>query len=117
MPSTFRAAAVALLMATGQAFAAGGECLLEVNGHVYIDGVCDIRLEGGGSFTILTRRYFAMVQIDTDAGSANGYWNGDAGGSHAHSPLGTLARQGACWVNREAKVCAWRPGTRQAYDR
>lgn len=113
----YRVFAAAFLIASGPAFAASGECLLEVKGRVYIDGACDIRLERGGSFTISDRQYFATVLIDTDQGEASGHWNETPGAGHAHTRLGTLARQGACWVNRDAKVCAWKPGTRRAYDR
>ncbi len=47
-----------------------------------------------------------MVSIDKDTGTGDGWWNGVDADSHAHDPLGKLTRQGACWVNARAKVCA-----------
>src|SRR4051794_17621738 len=100
-----------------EAHAFPGECLLVVNGRSYLNGTCNITMEADGSFSIGTgerhrSRHFAMVQIDSSDGRARGYWNGVAAASHAHDDLGTLVRQGGCWVNKVAKVCAWRPGTR-----
>lgn len=89
-----------------------GTCLLEIGGKRYIDGPCDIDLESDGSFIATAYRdgavsYFAYVLLDGEK-EATGYWNGELGASHAHTPLGTLRRYGACWQNRDAKVCAWR---------
>lgn len=107
-------AAVAALAPCLPAHAAevDGTCLLEVEGKRYIDGPCKIDLEGDGSFIATSYRggaiaYFAYVLLD-GGDEATGYWNGDIGASHAHSPLGTLRRAGACWQNAGAKVCAWR---------
>jgi hypothetical protein len=56
--------------------------------------------------------YFAYVF--PEGGTATASWNGTIpGATHAHTDLGTLTREGACWVNEQAKVCAWRPGTRK----
>lgn len=95
------------------ASAAPVHCFLEVNNHVYVNGICNFEPGGGGSFSIGTgdkarSRYFAYVNIDANEGVARGYWNGEEGESHAHWELGTLVRQGACWVNDHAKVCAKR---------
>ena len=49
-----------------------------------------------------------MIGIDKEAGNATGFWNGPDAESHAHEQLGTLTRQGACWVNERAKICAIR---------
>lgn len=86
-----------------------GRCLLEVDGRRYISGACRIDMEKGGSFQIYDlkkRGYFAYV--DVNGSTAEGYWNEEPGANHAHSPLGTLTRDGACWTNDRAKVCAWR---------
>jgi hypothetical protein len=89
-----------------------GTCLLEVAGKAIIDGPCEIDLESDGSFQIRAYHsgevsYFAYVFLD-GGDKATGYWNGERGAGHAHSPLGTLTRAGACWQNGDAKVCAWR---------
>jgi len=95
-----------------------GKCVLQVKGVSYIDGPCDIYLEKDGNFQIHTikgRLYFADVSLDRDAsGTADGFWNGTIpGADHAHTHLGTLTRQDGCWVNEQAKICAWRGGKLQ----
>jgi hypothetical protein len=113
------AATTALLLpcaSVAQAFM--GNCLLEVDHQVYLDGPCNIEMEGEGSFTIGVgeaegSKYFAYVNLDSDAsGVAVGYWNGAQAESHAHEELGNLFRHGGCWINDRAKVRAWRFGTR-----
>ena len=85
------------------------ECLLEVGAQTYIDGPCDFRSldEGSGSFQITSadQSYFAFLYVEgADGGTA--YWNEIAGASHAHTPLGALTRDGACWVNTATRICA-----------
>ena len=82
-------------------------CYLEVNGHVYLNQICNFKPYRGGSFSIggeAADRYFALVDINTAEGIARGRWN--EGESHAHTDLGPLVRQSACWVNAIAKICA-----------
>lgn len=87
-----------------------GRCLLEVDGKTYLSGRCAINLDmhkgvPTGDFSIGTdgkSDYFAYVN---DSGRS-ATWND--GASHAHTPLGTLTKKGACWVNSHTKVCAWR---------
>ena len=106
--------ALACLSASGAVNAFTGQCVLQVDGRTYLNGPCPITLDKGGDFTVgsdsnRTSKYFAMVSIeDKTAGTATGFWNGTDAESHAHDPLGTLTRQGACWVNKRAKVCATR---------
>jgi len=113
---TLIATAAILTVAVTQAAAFQGTCLLEVNGHAYIKGPCNIDvMSKDGSFSIGTdeeRDYFAYVNLDEPpkAGAqqtADGFWNEEPGVSHAHSPLGSLTRDGACWSNQTAKICAW----------
>ena len=108
-------ALVVLLSAISAAHAFKGECVLQVKGVSYLDGPCDISMQKGGDFQVSTikgRSYFAYVFPEGD-GTATASWNGTIpGANHAHTNLGTLTRQGGCWVNDEAKVCAWKPGTR-----
>lgn len=95
-----------------QASAKPGKCLLVVDGKTYISGRCEIELykDGTGSFQITEirkgGRYFAQVLIDNNG--ASGYWNEERGANHAHTPLGELTRDGACWKNGRARVCAWK---------
>ncbi len=101
--------ALAVLMA-GAASAAPGKCLLVVDGKTYLNGPCPIDLSKDGSFSIGTgprATYFAYVNVDRP-GFATGSWNEERGASHAHSDLGRLRRNDACWVNERAIVCAWR---------
>ena len=90
-----------------------GRCLLQVNGRTYLDSVCNIDGNPADeSFSIGTgehsrSKYFAYVNIEAD-GTAQGYWNGISAESHAHKELGRLVRQGECWVNDHARVCASR---------
>lgn len=86
-----------------------GRCLLVVDGTKYINGRCEIEMDKGGSFQIYEkgkRGYFAYVNLTDDG--AEGWWNEERTATHAHSSLGTLTRNGACWENDRAKVCAWR---------
>ena len=84
--------------------------MLQVDGKTYIDGPCPIRLDSGGDFVVgaddkKAGKYFATVSVNKDAGNADGFWNaGD--GNHAHTPLGTLTRKGACCAPAPA---SWPP--------
>lgn len=105
--------AVILVTLVGSAFGQSrsfrGRCLLEVNGKKYISGACRIEMDKDGSFRVFDLKkvgYFAYVTM-AEVG-ANGYWNGAEKGSKAHDPLGDLTKDGACWKNNDAKVCAWR---------
>ena len=95
--------------APGDAKTAG--CTLRVDGRTYLEGPCNVDIGSGGSFSIgagenTRSRYFAYVNIDKATGIAQGYWNGVEAESHAHDDLGQLTREGACWVNNRARVCA-----------
>jgi hypothetical protein len=96
-----------------RAVAEPGKCVLRVDGHTYLNGPCDINLEGGGSFQItppteVTPYYFAYVNLNTSPPrTATGAWNGEEADSHAGDDLGTLTRKGACWSNTHAIVCAY----------
>ena len=104
---------VLLLLLPGGVDADMGRCYLEVDHKIYLQSQCNIEPVGAhGGFSIgageTTRsRYFAYVQIDEN-GTGSGYWNGPDGESHAGDSLGTLSRNGACWEDARAKVCAWR---------
>lgn len=99
-----------LAMTATAAEARPAKCLLEVGEIAYIDGPCDFDPDrrGDGSFKIMASdgMYFAYLNVE-GAGVAVGYWNEEPGANHAHTPLGKLTRDGACWVGEGAKLCAW----------
>ena len=84
-------------------------CKLVVDGQEFINGTCRFSPLGrDGSFQIMSGngQYFAQVNVEA-RGQGYGYWNGEPFASHAHSNLGLLVQQQACWVNGRASVCAW----------
>ena len=92
-----------------------GRCRIEVDGRPYLSGRCNIEREADGSVQVgvgsaddkvKPSRHFAYVTSE-GGGRGTAYWNGRDGGSHAHDPLGTVTRQGACWRNARATICAW----------
>lgn len=106
LPFTFLAASSAAH--AGDPPLKAGKCLMSIGDKTYINGPCRYRMEGGGSFTMLDKPvpdWFAMVNVN--GATADGFWNEDKGANHAHSPLGTLTRKGACWQNKRAKLCLW----------
>lgn len=106
-------AALFVLALAAPALAFEGKCLIRVGGKNYLKGRCEIELlDKDGSFTVgasdkAPSDYFAYVTV-MSPGVADGSWNRDPKATHAHAPLGVLKRQGACWVNDNAKVCATR---------
>src|SRR5215210_2591211 len=108
------AAFALVLLAAAPALAKPGRCLIEVDGTRYLDGRCNVQLEPNGSFTVGTAsgsdkssRHFAYVLAES-TGRANAYWSGSSPGSpYAHDALGTVTRKGACWINVNARICAW----------
>jgi hypothetical protein len=90
-------------------------CKLVVKGKTYINGRCNFEDFGEGDFAIGVLRdhqripgggfYFAYV-IDVHGNTAEAKWNEDPKDLHANAPLGTLTRNGACWENAIAQICA-----------
>lgn len=89
-----------------------GRCVLQVNKRTYLNKPCNVmKTDRQGSFTIgvgndKREKYFAYVNMEDDG--AHGYWNETPDASHAHTSLGILKRDGACWKNSNARVCAYR---------
>ncbi|MET4104648.1 hypothetical protein ABIE58_004107 [Roseovarius sp. MBR-78] len=83
-------------------------CVLEVGGQSYIEGPCSFeRLsDDDGSFKIMGAAgdYFAYVYVEGDRATA--HWNEIAWANYAHTPLGQLRRDGACWISDAARICA-----------
>lgn len=108
--SGFLLGSAVLTMAVTAAEARPAKCLLEVGGIAYIDGPCDFDPDrrGDGSFKIMASdgMYFAYLNVE-GAGVAVGYWNEEPGANHAHTPLGKLTRDGACWIGEGVKLCVW----------
>ena len=103
--------AAILIAASGQtAQARTAKCLLEVDGKAFIDGQCDFRPLTGksGDFQITSADglYFAYLYVEKGR-NGTGHWNEEPGAGHAHTPLGPLTRDGACWKSDTVKLCAW----------
>lgn len=108
--ATVAIASIASLLGSAVGQAADGSCYLEVEGRIYLDKICNIESKPGVGFSIGTgdqsrEQYFAYVQIGESPDRAEGYWNGPSAENRAHVGLGTLMRQGNCWINARAKVC------------
>jgi hypothetical protein len=100
---------VILCCAALPAAARPADCYLSVDGKDIINGSCDFEQFGGdGSFQISSwdGSFFAVVNVYGD-GVAQGWWNGGAYATHAHTGLGPLRRSDACWLNDFVSVCAW----------
>jgi hypothetical protein len=102
-------ASIVSLFATA-AQAADGPCYLEVEGHVYLDKICNIERKFGtvsiGTGESSREQYFAYVEIAESPDRAVGYWNGRSADARAHVRLDEpLTRQGNCWSNKQAKIC------------
>ncbi|HEV7305763.1 hypothetical protein [Ensifer sp.] len=85
-------------------------CLLQVNGIKYIARTCQFRPTGGGDFVLYGGDYFAYVFMSPEDGpnTAVAHWNAEPSSTHAHNPLGKLERDGACWVSKAVRICAWK---------
>jgi hypothetical protein len=84
-----------------------GTCRLQVNGVSYINGNCEIELRKGGSFQIWTiGRTGPSASVVRQGTSATGSWQ--AGPGQPAVDLGQLQRKGACWVNDDNQICAWK---------
>lgn len=103
-------AACALAASFSAAHAKPADCELTVEGKTWIRGACDFDAEHDGSFVIRSSNgHFAYANRDGDR--MRGSWNGPDQESRAHYELGMLSRDGACWVNAGARICAWAAGT------
>jgi len=98
-----------VLLISSSIDAAPASCVLKVGGQSYIDGPCSFeRLSSDdGSFKIMDNAgdYFAYVYVEKDGG-ATAHWNEIAGVNRAHTPLGNLQREGACWTSDTVRICA-----------
>ena len=89
-----------------------GRCVIQVKHKTYLSGPCEIKVNDyRGSFSVGVgethrSRYFAYVNMEEDG--FHGYWNETPDSNHAHASLGILKRDGACWKNEIARVCAYK---------
>lgn len=111
--STWLFALFAVVAGTASAAAEGlvsARCYLKVDGQVLIERICKAYFyNGDGSFQIGAEAgkpiaYFA----DVNAKSREAYWNGAPGATRTASPLGKVVREGDCWRNDRAQLCARR---------
>lgn len=108
MRNVLSALALVTSMTTGHA--ATADCLIQVRGKTYVQGPCPIYMNGstvivGSDGERRASPYFAYIDANPD-GSADGRWNETPGSTHAQTGLGTLKRDGFCWLNATAKICA-----------
>lgn len=83
------------------------DCLLQVKGKTYLKGTCKYNADQDGSFRLFGDKYFVYLNT-LENGLAGASWNETLDSSHAHSLLGEdFKRQGACWIGKNAKICAW----------
>ncbi len=95
--------AAALSLLTSPVLAA--QCLIVVEDQTKLSGPCKIdryarQVVVGASGRIT---YFAIVP----PGGGEAFWNEERGAGHAHTPLGEVTQSGACWLGRNARICAW----------
>lgn len=89
------------------------DCYFKVNGRVLVAGRCRVFPMGDDQYTLNTwdsgkpaQSHFAMVTKDNDSdATATATWNADPDDDHAMDPLGTVRRDGDCWVNARTRIC------------
>ena len=82
------------------------DCTIEVDGTVHERGICEFEPRGGdGGFQLSGARYFVQVEV-VAKDRAEAFWNADPLAMHAQTPLGEVARAGACWTSARARICA-----------
>lgn len=107
MRSIIAMAVVATSVLTGSAAIAAERqalCKFTVEGKTYINGRCNFESDPDGSFRIWDDVH--TVYLNVDGNTAEASWNKNPKSFHADSPLGMLKRNGACWENATAQICA-----------
>ena len=86
-------------------------CLLEVDSKRYLDGLCTVTEDGAGSWLIVRDRLSgqaATVKVNPIlSGRGDAAWTGPFGDGRLSEALGPVRREGSCWVNTRARICAW----------
>lgn len=108
MKTSLAALTCAFVMAASAGQARPATCYLEVGGGVYLDGDCDFQDLGDGSFTIRPPASAKQGNIfGTMIIQGKGQGEGFLSGVPGISSLGIVTRDGACWRNTYAELCAW----------
>ena len=86
-------------------------CLIEVDSQRYLDGLCTVTEDGAGSWLIVRDRLSgqaATVKVNPIlSGRGDAAWTGPSGDGRLSEALGPVRREGSCWVNTRARICAW----------
>ena len=109
---------LSLVAFSSAANAKSATCLLVVDGEFYINGVCEFYAEEGGSFIATTQstqgqiEWSVSLSIEDEIGIMA--WNADGEPGQRMTPAGRqhameydMKRDGACWANKTALLCAW----------
>ncbi|SFR61640.1 hypothetical protein SAMN04488005_3280 [Yoonia tamlensis] len=109
---------LSLMMLGSAVNAKTATCLLVVDGEFYMNGTCEFTAETGGDFTATTQsddgqiEWSASMFIEDGVGKMA--WNGDGQegqrmtpAGHQHTVEHAMKRDGACWANKTALLCAW----------
>jgi len=106
----YRDLGTSFLFGTATVLAFPANCLLEIDGKKYIDGICEFTPGSGGDFQISGKNhYFAQLGIydrGDDSSLASLNWNANPRSIKAHAFVGDVRRNGACWENKRSKICA-----------
>lgn len=105
------AAACVLTASAALAAQRKAQCKFAVEGKTYLNGPCNFESDPDGSFRIWDNIHTVYVNVDGNTAEAS--WNKNPKSLHADSPLGILTRNGACWENATAQVCARSMRTRK----
>ena len=91
------------------------DCLVVIEGRTYIDGSCEFRSEAGGDFTITSGTRKASVMVDPGSRAGRASFE-DTSPRNPQALVWDVTRQGACWVDRSSRICAWSTGQRPQAD-
>lgn len=111
LPLTAALAMAGLLTMAGAqpAHAVAGRCMLQVRGRVLIDGPCqpDVDRQGGFSFDVKDANGAQVsVSIFPEGSRATGLITVVSWKETAYNDMGSLRRDGSCWVGPNVRACA-----------
>ncbi len=104
-----------LLVWSDVASARPADCLLEIDGKTYIQGICEFRPEANGAFQISSKYHAARIRPfgsdggDAYAGKASASWTGgDPDSTHLQALIGEdfVSLSKWCWKGGRGTVCA-----------